>query len=50
MGVLDKALEKASNQKNASLVTEGFNRHQVDQLLLAESQGVPNTECRKHKE
>lgn len=31
-------------------VVDGFTRDQVQQLLLAEQNGVPDTECRKHKE
>lgn len=42
-GLLNKATGDEGNQSE-------FDEQQVDQLLLAEQEGVPNTECRKHNE
>lgn len=45
MGLQDKLMYATGNSE-----IDGFSRAQVEQFLLAEKCGVPNTECKKHRE
>lgn len=47
MGLSD-LLKKATGDKDARM--KGFNRRQVEQLLMAEKDGLEKTECFNHKE